>query len=87
MIIPGTLVEHLPLREEVRRRLDVWERISCPVLILRGENSTFFPQEIAEKMLACGPEAELVELPGSGHAPTLRSAEQVDVIANWLAQV
>ncbi|MEM0976084.1 MAG: alpha/beta hydrolase [Pseudomonadota bacterium] len=65
---------------------DVWERITCPVLILRGAESTFFTRETAQKMLTCGPEATLVELEGSGHAPTLRSKEQVDVIADWLAQ-
>ncbi|MEO0342064.1 MAG: alpha/beta hydrolase [Pseudomonadota bacterium] len=66
---------------------DVWERITCPVLILRGADSQFFDKSVAEKMLTCGPEAELVELEGSGHAPTLRSQEQVDVIAEWLARV
>ncbi|MEM9717446.1 MAG: alpha/beta hydrolase, partial [Pseudomonadota bacterium] len=65
---------------------DVWERITCPVLILRGANSSFFSKETAEKMLTCGPEAELVELGGSGHAPTLRSKEQVDIISEWLSR-
>lgn len=66
---------------------DVWERITCPVLILRGANSQFFSRETAEKMLTCGPEATLVELEGTGHAPTLRSEEQVNVISEWLNQV
>ena len=65
---------------------DVWERITCPVLILRGKQSAFFTEEVAQKMLTCGPQSTLVEFEGSGHAPTLRSEEQVNIVADWLAQ-
>jgi len=63
---------------------DTWEKITCPVLVLRGKNSTFLTEDTAEKMLACGPETTLFEFDDTGHTPTLRNDEQVDVIANWL---
>lgn len=64
---------------------DTWEKITCPVLILRGKNSSFFSEETALKMLSCGPEATLVEFDDVGHTPTLRNDEQVGVIQDWLA--
>ncbi len=63
---------------------DAWDRISCPVLILRGKDSSFLSEEIAEKMLATGPKTTLVEFENTGHTPTLRNDEQVNVIAEWL---
>ena len=65
---------------------ETWEQITCPVLVLRGTESSFLSKEIAEKMLTCGPQATLVEFENTGHTPTLRNDEQVDVIRNWLAE-
>jgi len=65
---------------------DTWERIHCPVLILRGKESSFFTKEVADKMVEINPEAQLVEFEGAGHTPTLRSDEQVKVIQDWLAK-
>ncbi|EFL87769.1 alpha/beta fold hydrolase [Ahrensia sp. R2A130] len=64
---------------------ETWERITCPVLVLRGKNSSFLSEETAEKMLTCGPQTTLVEFDDTGHTPTLRNEEQCDVIAEWLA--
>lgn len=65
---------------------DTWDNISCPVLVLRGENSTFLTEEIAERMLTCGPHTTLVTFSETGHTPTLRNEEQVDIVRDWLAQ-
>ncbi len=64
---------------------DTWERISCPVLVLRGKESTFLSEEVASRMMTCGPETTIVEFDGCGHTPTLRNDEQVSVIEDWLA--
>jgi len=64
----------------------LWERISCPVLILRGADSDVLPIDIAEKMLTCGPAAELIEFPGCGHAPALMDARQIEVVCEWLSR-
>jgi len=63
---------------------DTWERINCPVLVLRGKDSTFLSEDTAQKMLTCGPETTLVEFDNTGHTPTLRNDEQVKVITDWL---
>ncbi|MEL6946394.1 MAG: alpha/beta hydrolase [Pseudomonadota bacterium] len=65
---------------------ETWEKISCPVLVLRGRNSTFLSEQTAERMLACGPQTDLVEFDNTGHTPTLRNDEQVKVIEDWLAE-
>jgi len=64
---------------------DTWDKITCPVLVLRGKNSSFLSEEVAAKMLTCGPETTIVEFEDTGHTPTLRNDEQVQVIADWLA--
>ena len=63
---------------------DTWERITCPVLVLRGKESSFLTEETAQKMLTCGPETTLVEFEKTGHTPTLRNDEQVNVISEWI---
>lgn len=63
---------------------ETWEKITCPVLVLRGKESSFLSEETAERMLAIGPETTLVEFEETGHTPTLRNDEQVNVIADWL---
>ncbi|MEM7214358.1 MAG: alpha/beta hydrolase [Pseudomonadota bacterium] len=65
---------------------ETWEKITCPVLILRGKESSFLSEETARKMLECGPETTLVEFDNTGHTPTLRNDEQVDIIADWLSE-
>jgi len=62
----------------------VWDAISCPVLVLRGENSDLLTRETAREMTRRGPKAELVEFPGCGHAPSLMSEEQIAVVHDWL---
>ncbi len=64
---------------------DTWEKITCPVLVLRGKHSSFLSEETAHRMLEYGPETILVEFDETGHTPTLRNDEQVDVIADWLS--
>ncbi|MCJ8308890.1 MAG: alpha/beta hydrolase [Rhizobiaceae bacterium] len=63
---------------------DTWERITCPVLVLRGKESSFLSEQTAERMLAYGPECTLIEFDDTGHTPTLRNDEQVSVVEDWL---
>ena len=82
---PGIAV---PLRAAPDEDVDlwpVWDRVAAPVLLIRGALSDVLPPECAEAMTRRGPRARLVELPGIGHAPSLMSADQVDLIAGWLA--
>ncbi len=62
----------------------LWDAIKCPVLILRGEKSDLLTRETAEEMLKRGPDAELVEIPQVGHAPTLMDDSQIGLVKQWL---
>ncbi|MBU0726730.1 MAG: alpha/beta hydrolase [Alphaproteobacteria bacterium] len=62
----------------------IWDRIECPVLLIRGANSDVLLPETAREMTRRGPKAELVEIPDCGHAPALMSEAQTDIIRDWL---
>ncbi|MHA1569009.1 MAG: alpha/beta fold hydrolase [Alphaproteobacteria bacterium] len=64
---------------------DVWERVTCPVLVLRGADSDVLLAETAEEMRGRGPGAELREFAGIGHAPALMADDQIAAIRDWLA--
>ncbi|MGU3315645.1 alpha/beta fold hydrolase [Sphingomonas sp. M6A6_1c] len=67
---------------------DMWAALSAlravPVLIVRGGRSDVLAQPVAERMLAALDQAELVTLPGVGHAPTLSEAALHDPIDRLL---
>ncbi|WP_208635717.1 alpha/beta fold hydrolase [Caballeronia pedi] len=67
----------------------IWDKIECPVLILRGEDSDLLARSTVDAMLKRGPAADAgrvaaVEFPDCGHAPALMDAAQIDVIQNYL---
>ncbi|HET9948263.1 MAG TPA: alpha/beta hydrolase [Longimicrobiales bacterium] len=64
----------------------LWEKVRCPVLVLRGARSDFLLPETAREMRARGPGAEVIELPECGHTPALMDADQIGVLVEWLAR-
>jgi pimeloyl-ACP methyl ester carboxylesterase len=62
----------------------LWESIRCPVLLVRGETSPLVSRETAERMATTGPRADVVEIAGCGHAPSLMTDAQVSVVETWL---
>ena len=46
-------------------------------LLVRGGESDLLTRETAQQMTQRGPKAELVELPGIGHAPTFMHDDQI----------
>ena len=62
----------------------VWDKISCPVLVLRGAESDLLLAETAAEMAARGPKADIVEIAGCGHAPMLMDESQIAVVRDWL---
>lgn len=62
----------------------VWDKVRCPVLVLRGADSDVLPRATAEEMRHRGPGATVVEFAGCGHAPALMDAAQVSVVRDWL---
>jgi pimeloyl-ACP methyl ester carboxylesterase len=63
---------------------DVWDRITCPVLVIRGAESDLLLAATAAEMTKRGPKAEVVEVPGCGHAPGLMDAAQIACMTDWL---
>ena len=65
---------------------DKYDRIECPVLVIRGENSTVLDYQTAKRMTERGPMATLVEIENCGHAPSLMTTYQTQLIKNWLSE-
>jgi pimeloyl-ACP methyl ester carboxylesterase len=55
------------------------------VLVLRGADSDLLLAETAAEMTRRGPGAQLVEIPGVGHAPSLTTPDQIAIVRDWLA--
>ena len=66
---------------------DFWQfydQISCPTLVLRGAESNVLRAADAAAMRERGPQAELVQFAGIGHAPALMADDQIAAIRNFL---
>ena len=68
----------------------LWDKVDCPVLILRGEDSDLLHASTVREMLKRGPAAKkgwvrMVEVRDVGHAPTLMNDSQVSVVEEFLA--
>ena len=62
----------------------VWNAVRCPTLVLRGAKSTLLSAATARRMCRSGPKARIVEISGVGHAPWLMSADQIDLVRDFL---
>lgn len=67
----------------------IWDKVACPVLILRGAESDLLSARTAQEMTRRGLAGEsgqvsLVEIPGSGHAPSLLVDHQIQLVADFL---
>jgi pimeloyl-ACP methyl ester carboxylesterase len=64
---------------------DAWDTLDIPVLCLRGEQSDLLLPETAAAMRQRGPRAEVVEIPGCGHAPALNTPAQFALVEGFFA--
>lgn len=62
----------------------IWEAIKCPTLVLRGQFSDLLSQATATRMTQTGPKAKQIEIAEAGHAPSLMSEDQIQIIKTWL---
>jgi pimeloyl-ACP methyl ester carboxylesterase len=67
----------------------LWERIACPVLVLRGEDSDLLSPETVAAMRQRGAAAragcvEVASIPGCGHAPALMDDAQIALVRDFL---
>ena len=67
--------------------LELWplyDAVRCPTLVLRGETSDLLSRQTVSEMSRRGPKAQVVEIPGVGHAPTLMHADQIALVRDFL---
>jgi len=62
----------------------LYDQIQAQTLLIRGQDSDLLTPETALEMTQRGPRARLETWPGFGHAPTLTSQEQIQVVASFL---
>jgi pimeloyl-ACP methyl ester carboxylesterase len=77
-------------RAGVTPNVDLWPLFRAlaqkPLLILRGEHSDLLSEPGAAAMLEAAPQAELVTVPGVGHAPYLDELEAEAALDRFLAR-
>lgn len=64
---------------------ELWDRVRCPSLVLRGAESDMLPPTTARDMTHRGPKAELIEFAEIGHLPALMDAHQITPVAAFLS--
>lgn len=62
----------------------LYDSLKATTLITRGAESDLLSKETAQDMTRRGPRAQLVEFDGVGHAPTLVTPHQVEVVVSFL---
>lgn len=68
--------------------LDVWDaydELTARTLLLRGEHSDVLSESVAAQMTRRGPKPRLEVLPGCGHAPTLATKNEIEMLRTFLA--
>jgi pimeloyl-ACP methyl ester carboxylesterase len=62
----------------------VYDALTCQVLLLRGKDSDLLDIETATAMTQRGPKARLIEFDGVGHAPMLNNPTQLSAVTSFL---
>jgi len=79
------------LQMDFTNQPDMWPGFAAhaakPMAILRGELSDLLSPATLARMQAAAPQADVVTVPGVGHAPTLDEPESVAAIARLLARI
>jgi pimeloyl-ACP methyl ester carboxylesterase len=65
---------------------DAYAAIACPALVVRGALSDVLSGETARRMVETLPGAQLVEVPGVGHAPSLVEPEAIGALRAFLGR-
>ena len=62
----------------------VWDRVRCPVQVLHGVESDILLADTCKEMVARHPPTQMVHLDGIGHAPSLMSEDQIELVRDYL---
>lgn len=79
------LVEHLTGQPDDWDQWAAYDRIRCPILLLRGKTSDVLSREAAEAMTRRGPRCRLAEIEYCGHAPMLNTTIEWRLVDEFLA--
>ncbi len=82
--VPFRTLDELSARAGRAALWQLYDGIRARTLLLRGSQSDLLSRETAAEMTRRGPQPRLVEFEGVGHAPTLVTPEQVEVVAGFL---
>ncbi|MGH8718286.1 MAG: alpha/beta fold hydrolase [Burkholderiales bacterium] len=63
---------------------EVYDKVSCPTLVLRGADSDLLLAQTGQEMTVRGPRAKFVEFLGVGHAPMLMAEDQIKTVKDFL---
>jgi len=85
----GNIDSEMPIGPNVLRGVDLWNiwgRLKCPTLVLRGAKSEVLPASTLKEMRERRPDTVTVEFEGVGHVPALMSADQIAPVRQFLLQ-
>jgi pimeloyl-ACP methyl ester carboxylesterase len=75
-------------RNDTRLGWEMYSRIACPALLVRGAVSAVLPRAVAIRLAAAIPDCRLHEIRGSGHTPMLENpAAFREQVCSFLGQV
>jgi pimeloyl-ACP methyl ester carboxylesterase len=83
---PAIRIGHTAAKDRDVDLWPIWDAIACPVLLLWGRDSDLLTEEVARAMTERGPRATLVAFDRVGHAPALRTPDQIAAVRDWLVQ-
>lgn len=63
---------------------NLYDSITAPTLVMRGERSDLLSRATLTEMAARGPRAKTSEIEGVGHAPTLMHASEIAIVRDFL---
>ena len=63
---------------------ELYDAARGPVLVVRGAESDLLSRATAAEMAQRGPRAQVVEVPGVGHAPMFFDADQIAIVRRFL---
>jgi pimeloyl-ACP methyl ester carboxylesterase len=83
----GHIDPEFPMGPDMLRGIDlwnVWSKVTCPTLVLRGADSEVLLKKTLEEMQRRKPDLQVAEFAGVGHAPALMDEDQIGVIKRFL---
>ncbi len=83
----GHIDPEFPIGPDMLRGIDlwnVWSKVTCPTLVLRGARSEVLLPSTLQEMRSRKPDLEVVEFEGVGHAPALMSEDQIQAVKRFL---